>query len=412
MEEPLWKEVRERIAGYAGEVFRIQKQLISIPALSPENGGDGEWRKAEAVVRLLDDIGYDGRMDIHAPDGRVPGGLRPNLIFKWKGLSSRETVWIMSHLDVVPPGDLSIWEQDPFQAALKEGKVVGRGAEDNHQAIVSSLLAVKALRETGAVSGRDVGLVFVSDEETGSVHGIGHILKTRPDLFKKEDWIVIPDAGDPRGTLIETAEKSILWILFEVRGKQTHGSTPEKGINAHKAGAHLIVKMDALYGQYDKNDPLFDPPVSTFEPTKKEANIPNINTIPGEDVFCFDCRILPGYGLEQIQKQVRSWADEIEKQFGVHIRIGYPQCVQAPPPTPPGAPVIGVLAKSVRAVLGREARTLGIGGGTVAADFRKCGLPAVCWTCIDDTAHAPNEYSKIENALNDAAVFAHLFLQA
>jgi succinyl-diaminopimelate desuccinylase len=412
MEETIWKKVRERIAGYADEVFRLQKELISIPALSPENGGEGEWRKAEAVRRLMDDIGYDELMEIHAPDSRVPGGLRPNLAYRWSGRSSDLTVWIMSHLDIVPPGDATQWEQDPFQAVLKDGKVIGRGSEDNHQAIVSSLLALKALRESGAVPGRNAGLVFVSDEETGSRYGIGHVLKTRPDLFRKEDLIVIPDAGDPAGTLIETAEKSILWVMFEVRGKQTHGSTPEKGINAHKAGAHLIVRMDGLHALYPKNDPLFDPPISTFEPTKKEANVPNINTIPGEDRFCFDCRILPDYGLEKIQKQIRAWADEIEKQFGVHVRIGYPQCVQAPPATASDAPVIKALQNSVRAVLGREARTLGIGGGTVAADFRERGLPAVCWTCLDDVAHAPNEYSTIENTLNDAAVFAHLFLQS
>jgi succinyl-diaminopimelate desuccinylase len=411
MEESMWKKAAGRIAGYGDEVFRLQEKLISIPAISPENGGDGEWRKSEAVADLLEGTGYDERVEIHAPDGRVPGGLRPNLVYRWKGTSPDGTVWIMSHLDVVPAGDLSRWMQDPFRAVLKDGKVVGRGAEDNHQAIVSSLLAVRALRETGIVPRRGIGLAFVSDEETGSAYGIGHVLKTRPDLFKKKDWIVIPDAGDPKGALIETAEKSIIWARFDVRGKQTHGSTPEKGVNAHKAGARLIVKMDRLHRLYPKRDPLFDPPVSTFEPTKKEANVPNINTIPGEDVFCFDCRVLPDYDLGKIKRQIRAWADGIQRQSGVRIRVDYPQYAQAPRPTPVDAPVVEALRRSVRAVLKRKPRTLGIGGGTVAAHFRAHGLNAVCWTCIDDVAHEPEEYCRVKNALNDASVFAHLFLQ-
>ena len=102
------------------------------------------------------------------------------------------------------------------------------------------------------------------------------------------------------------AEKSILWIKCETQGKQTHGSTPEKGKNAHKAAAHFIVKMNELYKVYDKNDPLYDPPISTFEPTKKENNVDNINTIPGSDTVYFDCRILPDYSIEEIKGTVRN----------------------------------------------------------------------------------------------------------
>ncbi len=404
-------KLQNRIVGYGNDVIRIQKMLTACPALSPENGGDGEERKAEIVKKLLDETGYDKLLNVDAPDTRVSSGIRPNFIVRWNGHSNQKTIWIMSHMDIVPPGDLTRWDHDPYDAVLKDGKIIGRGTEDNQQAIVSSLLAIRALRSEGLVPEYDVGFAIVSDEETGSTFGIEHVLNTRPDLFCPQDLIVIPDAGDPEGTVIETAEKSILWIRFEIHGKQTHGSTPEKGSNAHKAGAHLIVRMNDLYKQYPKNNPLFDPPVSTFEPTKKENNVPNINTIPGDDVFYFDCRVLPEVVLEEIQNRIRVWADEIQQQFQVQIQITWPQRVQAPPSTPVDAPVVQALIKAVKAVMGREGRTLGIGGGTVAAHFRERGLHAVCWTCLDDVAHAPNEYSRIENTLNDAKVFAHLFLQ-
>ena len=47
----------------------------------------------------------------------------------------------------------------------------------------------------------------------------------------------MPDAGNENGTMIEVAEKSILWLKFKILGKQTHGSMPEKGINAFKAAS-------------------------------------------------------------------------------------------------------------------------------------------------------------------------------
>ena len=230
-------------------------------------------------------------------------------------------------------------------------------------------------------------------------------------MFRQQDLIVIPDAGNEDGTMIETAEKSICWVKCETKGKQTHGSTPEKGINAHNAAAHFIVKMNELYQRYDKNDPLFDPPISTFEPTKKENNVPNVNTIPGDDIIYFDCRILPDYDVDDFKKQIRAWADEIEKKFGVTMTLSYPQDLIAPPATPVDAPVVVALKHAVKDIMGNEARTMGIGGGTVAAYFRQVGLPAVCWATMDDTAHEPNEYCRIDNVINDACVFAHLFMQ-
>jgi succinyl-diaminopimelate desuccinylase len=54
---------------------------------------------------------------------------------------------------------------------------------------------------------------------------------------------------------------------------------------------------------------------------------------------------------------------------------------------------------------------MGIGGGTVAAVFRRAGLPAAVWSTIDDVCHQPNEYCVIDYMVNDAKVFAHVCLQ-
>jgi len=317
----------------------------------------------------------------------------------------------MSHMDVVPTGDREKWDTEPFKAVVKGDKIYGRGTEDDQQGFVSSFLAVKALIEEGVVPEHNIGLVVVADEESGSKYGIQHVIKEKKEIFKPDDLIIIPDAGDPEGITIEVAEKSILWVKCETQGKQTHGSTPEKGKNAHKAAAHLIVRMNELYKKYDKNDPLYDPPISTFEPTQKEKNVDNINTIPGSDVFYFDCRILPDYSIEDIQKTIRSWADDIEKEFGVTITLTYPQLESAPPATPVDAPAAAALKKAIKDLRSKEPVIIGIGGGTVAAYFRRANLPAVCWCTLDDTLHAPNEYCSIKNVLEDARIFAHIALQ-
>ncbi len=390
------------------EDAKIQEILTRIPAIGPENDGSGEDVKAAEVVTLLKKIGVDELTMLNAPDHRVPAGYRPNIIAKIKGDSSRKTLWIMSHLDVVPAGDSSLWDTDPFTTVVKEGKIFGRGTEDDQQGIVSSLLLFMAIREEKLKPPFDIGLAIVADEEAGSEYGIQYVLNEKPDLFSRNDLIIIPDAGNEDGTMIEVAEKSILWIKASVKGRQTHGSTPEKGINSHSAAARLILRMESLYQDFDQSDPVYDPPISTFAPTKTETNVDNINTIPGNHNIYFDCRILPGYDLAGIKSAIRKYADEIEAETGTEITLTYVQDVPAPEPTPVDTPAALALQKAVKDVLHRDARPMGIGGGTVAAYFREHGLPAVCWCTVDDTLHGPNEYCLISNVLNDAKVFAHV----
>jgi succinyl-diaminopimelate desuccinylase len=71
-----------------------------------------------------------------------------------------------------------------------------------------------------------------------------------------------------------------------------------------------------------------------------------------------------------------------------------------------------MLREAIKETRGRDVKVGGIGGGTCAAYFRKAGIPAVVWSTIDEMAHQPNEYAKIDNMVNDAKVFAYLAEQS
>ncbi len=411
MNEQHLSEVFKRIEASESGMIQMQADLTAIPALSPENNGEGEIKRVEYLKPFLENLHPDLLMEIKAPDERVPAGYRPNLIVKFNGKNQEKTVWIMAHTDIVPPGDLSRWSSDPYKMVVKDGKLFGRGVEDNQQGLVGAIFAIKAFRDLNLVPDFNVGLAIVADEETGSQKGLGYVLNHHRELFNPQDLIVIPDAGNSEGTEIEVAEKSIYWLRFEVTGKQCHGSTPEIGINAHKAGAKLIVELDSLYKTFNAVDNVFKPPISTFEPTKKEANVPNINTIPGSDIFYFDCRILPVYQLTEVDAEIQRIVQEIEKNYGVNVTISSPQREQAAPATPVDAPIVNALKKAIKKVYQRDAHTLGIGGGTVAAFFRRAGFPAAVWSTLDDSAHQPDEFCHISNMMNDTKVFAHLFFE-
>ena len=401
-------QVSEHLGQYREEMIHLQRELVARVAVGPDNEGPGEGEKADFLAGLL--TGWGLRVDNYpAPDPRVAGGERPNLV-AWLPGQRADKAWVLSHLDVVPPGDLSLWDSDPYILRVDGDRLIGRGTEDNHQGIVSSLMAVKALLDLGITPSRTVGLALVSDEETGSHKGLDFLLKSQPHLFSPQDLIIVPDAGSPDSTLVEVAEKSILWLRLTLLGQQCHASRPQLGKNTLRAAAHVIVALEALHQEFAGKNPLFDPPESTFEPTQKEANVGNINTIPGRDVFYLDCRVLPEFDLGQVKERVEVIGRETAERFGVTLKVEPVQELRSPPATDPEAPVVKALVKAIRQVYGREAQPRGIGGGTVAAFFRQRNLPAAVWMTVTHSAHQPNEFCLLSNLLGDAQVLAHVFL--
>ncbi|MFO7980174.1 MAG: M20 family metallo-hydrolase [Candidatus Aminicenantes bacterium] len=404
------EKVNNRINKYRNEMVDMQIKLCSIPAIAPINGGDGEAKKAEAILELLKEMELDSIKVIKAPDIDAPSGYRPNIIAFHKGESSAKTIWIMTHIDVVPPGEPALWRGNPFKAYVESGKIYGRGVEDNQQDMLASIYAVKAFQKESIKPKFDVGLLFVSDEETGNKKGIGYLMKNS-NPFRKQDLIIVPGFGNKNGTMIEIAEKSIYWLKVKTIGKQTQGSTPEKGINSLKAAAFLITELTQLYKIFPEKDSIFSPPTSTFEPTKKESNVPNINTIPGEDVFYMDCRLIPKHNMDRVKKEIQKIAKRTEKKCHVKIVIEDVQKDPACTKTSLEAPVVKCLKKAIKDIYGKKAKPIGVGVRTVASILRKADYKAACWSKIEETAHQPDEYCLIDNMVGDAKVFAHVLLQ-
>lgn len=394
------------------EMVALESLLTSNPALAPENGGQGEIKKAEALIAWLKENGFPEssieRFD--SPDNRVESKTRPNIVVTLPGESDEYSVWSMCHLDVVPVGEISLWNTNPWRVVEKDGKIYGRGVEDNQQGLVSSVFALLSLLKNGIKPSHTVKLLFMADEEVGSKYGIIWLLENT-NLFRKNDIILIPDGGDEKGETIEVAEKNILWLKFHVKGKQSHGSRPDQGNNACVAANDLSMRLFALQKFFDRRDKLFEPDYSTFQPTMRYANVQGVNIIPGEEVFCIDSRILPCYSINQVLAKIESLISEVESEYKVEICYEILQSSESPA-TSVDSPVVKKLSQALKAVHGINARTIGIGGGTVGAELRRKGFDCAVWSTLDECAHMPNEYCVIENMEKDAETLAYMFMNA
>ena len=400
-------DVAGGVEPFRDQMVKFLVDLCSIPAVNPSFGGEGEYRRAMWLANYLKKHRLPVEI-VEVDDDSVPEGKRLNLVSRLPGSGEEGTLWIAGHLDTVAAGDLNAWETDPFSPVVKDGRIYGRGVEDNGQAIACMVYTALALKQLGLKPKKDLGLLFVSDEEAGSTYGLKALAEQ--GLFNPQDEALIPDAGVPDGSFIEVAEKSILWCRFTVIGKETHSSRPHVGINAGWIGSLFAVELiETLRRKYRDRDLLFDPPYSTFELTQRFANVSSPNVVPGKDVFTVDFRVLPTWDLDAIVSDIEQLVTKYEYQHKAVINYEFIQRLDAPQPTSPEAPVVKKLSNILRQ-RGLAPKIGGVGGGTCAAILREMGIPAVVWSTLNELAHQPNEYAVIDNMVEDTKTFIALSL--
>ncbi|MDT2814548.1 M20 family metallopeptidase [Vagococcus carniphilus] len=130
----------------------------------------------------------------------------------------KETFGILCHLDVVPAGDVSLWNTPPFEATVKDNVIYGRGVQDDKGPTIAALYAVKSLLDAGVVLNKKIRFIFGTDEE--------NLWRCMDQYHKKEKGIdmgIAPDANFP----VIYAEKGLLQAYLT--GKGTSDFTFEGG---------------------------------------------------------------------------------------------------------------------------------------------------------------------------------------
>lgn len=390
-------------------VVAIQRELVKRPAMIPREGGEGEEAKARWIESWLKEKGLPHAERLDSPDARVPSKIRPSLVIRYPGKVSR-TLWIVAHLDVSLPGHLDLWTGSPWALRVEGDTIYGRGVEDNHQAIVSGLVLLESLHRQRVTPDLSLGLLFMSaGKEPFSPHGFQNVRALRPDLITPDDLVIVNDFGNADGTLIETAEKGLLWLEITVIGKQAASGTPYKGVNALEAAAALIMDLRGLAGQFPASDPIFDPaPTSTFACTTGEGDKGAINLLSGKFTFTMDCRLLPAYTVDEVEAAVRRLADKAGARDKVRIEVKRISAVQGAPSTPPDALVVTSLARAVKARLNRQVVLGGIGGVTQATEMRAAGLPVAVWAATESRGFFANESITVTGLLDATKTFARI----
>lgn len=373
------ESVEREILALLEEVVRertinlVSDQLAAYPFLAFRGE---EYRVARIVTGRLDDwkVPYESHT-------RREG--RPNVIARIGRNVSGKRLLTASHMDIVPPGDG--WDSDPFTMTRKGDVVVGRGVLDNKGPLASSMIALRILNELGAAQGfaGQFQVAALSDEEAHDPDGIDYGIGFLMEEGKVDATMaIIPDIGENMKR-IDIAEKGTNFIKVTAFGKQAHGSTPERGVNAVYAMARLIAELEKLQLPHEPHPLLGRPSLNLGQ--IKGGVAPNV--VPGECTITLDIRAVPGMTPDGIVAELRACCGRAGGEFRID-----PIATSLPHDMNPDHELVRAIRANSREQLGFEPECFGMGGATFAKTLNLRGIPSVGWGPGDDEAfHMVNE---------------------
>jgi succinyl-diaminopimelate desuccinylase len=364
-------------------LIRLARELIRIDSQNP---GSDEFRIARFVGKYLNNIGLAARIIEFKK-------RRSNVLVTLKGKPGHSLL-ITPHLDTVPAG--KNWRTPPFSGKIAQGKLYGLGATDCKGNLACAIEVLNSLIEDNCRLGYDVIFAATADEESGSVLGLIPLLKKR---LLRPDAALILDSDDFD---IVVAQKGLLHVKVNIKGRKAHGAYPWQGINAIDIAVEILRDLKRHNPARVKNKYLRPPTmnVGTIHGGDK------VNVVAGWCAFELDFRFLPGQSPDAILAHLKRTILKHTHKFFGHGNKGKVEIegMQKPYVINEDHALIRSLTSAMKK-RGVETSIRGSEGATVISFFQTYNIPAIATGFgSEGCAHTVDEYVRIENLYRGALV--------
>ena len=319
------------------------------------------------------------------------GGVKN--LFLTKKFGEGEHLCFAGHVDVVPAGEG--WNTPPFVPIIKEGNIYGRGTQDMKSGVASF---VQACKEAQHFEGR-LSILLTSDEEGDATYGTQIMLKylKEIDLLPKYCVVAEPTCEEVFGDAIKVGRRGSINGYLNLQGKQGHAAYPAKAINPIHQIAPILEKISGI--NLDNGDSDFAP--SQMVVTDIRAGMEVTNVTPNSLKLMFNVR----NSTKTTQDEVRLHIDNVFKGLDYSLKItqgSYPFV------TSRDSKIVKKLSLSIKEVTTVDTKCSTAGGTSDARFIAQFGIDVVEFGVINDTIHAPNERTSIDEVKKLTLTFKKL----
>ncbi|MEO2076520.1 MAG: peptidase [Bacillus sp. (in: firmicutes)] len=336
----------------------------------------------------------------------------PNLVAILKGSGGGKSIILNGHIDVVPVGDESNWELDPFSGMIKCGKLYGRGSTDMKGGNVALLMAMESLIANGIKLKGDVIFQSVIEEESGGAGTLAAVLRGY-----SADGAIIPE---PTNMKFFPKQQGSMWFRITVKGRAAHGGTRYEGVSAIEKSLLVIQRLQQL--EKDRNAKINDPLFENI-PIPIPINIGKINSgewpssVPDTAIIEGRMGVSPEETIQSAKLEMEACLQELNEQdewfHGNPLQIEWFGGRWLPGSLESDHPLMNALKQSFIDVKREnpivEASPWGTDGGILSAVG---DTPVIVFgPGITETAHDANEHIDLEDLFASSEIIALTLLR-
>lgn len=381
--------------------LKVLEELVSINTDSTKKCGYEQC--ASVIACRMREVGL--KVEVHDPVGLVADGKRRPNVIGTLDVGAEETLGLITHYDVVPPGEG--WRRDPFRLTVEGDRAYGRGAADDKSAIAACLGALSKAKEGARYN---VKLIASPDEEVGGRWGIGYVLG---EVGLRLDCGVVVDAMPD---MICIGASGIIQGEIRVRGIQGHAGYPHRADNPIPKLATLIREFDEFIKlREDKLSKIDAPPGCPKGKVWGRFSFTMLgggekeNIIPSNAWARFDMRILPDEPISVARSELVGYFEKKRELLGVNaeLRVTHEDSGFL---TPPETPFVERFRMATASVFGRPLPVGASLGGDDGKFLASRGIPVVSYGAIaeDSHFHGTDEFVYLRDLFNLRDVIAAL----
>ena len=365
----------------------LAADLIRRPSVTPADAG-----ALDVLQEALEGLGFACT--------RLPfeeaGTDRIDNLYARRGSANARNFCFAGHTDVVPPGPTADWSVDPFEAALKDGVLIGRGACDMKGAIAAFVAAAEGFFARRGDADAAISLLITGDEEGPAVNGTKKVLDWLKQNGERLDACLVGEPTNPTalGEMIKVGRRGSLNARITVQGTQGHSAYPHLADNPIDRLVDILHRLTTT--PLDDGSEHFQ--ASTLAVTTFDVGNPATNVIPGNATAGLNIRFNDRHTGASLTQHLQKICDEAGGRVSLKVEVSGESFLREPDE------FAVVIADAAESVLGRRPE-YSTTGGTSDARFIKDHCPVAEFGLIGQTMHKVDERIGVEDIRRLTAVY-------
>jgi succinyl-diaminopimelate desuccinylase len=376
--------------------LQLSKDLIRFPSITPIDAGAINY-----LSKKLKQLGFSCKI-LEFKDKKNPtiknlyarlGNKQPNLCYA-------------GHTDVVPPGNIKDWTNNPFKPVVKNNYLMGRGANDMKSSIACFLAAVSNFLKNKKKINGSISFIITGDEEAQAINGTKKVVDYLIKKKEKIDFCIVGEPTNPKklGEMIKIGRRGSLSCNLEIQGNQGHVAYPHLSKNPINSLIAIFKKLKEK--PLDKGNKHFQP--SNLEFTAIHVNNKVHNVIPARARTQFNIRYNNFHTAVSLKKMIISKVKSICKKNKIKYKIEFLTSGDSFL-TKPGNTI--QMVKKIIKKITKTNTIFSTTGGTSDARFIKKIAPCLEFGLVNKTMHKVDECVSLSDLKKLTKIYNNILIE-